>query len=187
MDVQVPAVDFHAPAVNVHVPPMDIHVPSLEGRAYVMARAGQDPGSPRGYSYRYSSNGDSYALITGDERQHMSFSGDIHTGEIDKARKMAHGDFLWFTRNGKSYVVDDPAIVGQIEAMYKPMEALGKQQEELGRKQEALGETAGGDGTSAGAGKRSYARHQQGDGRAERGDGETAGQDGQDGDPGRAG
>ena len=138
-NVHVPAIDIHAPAVNVHVPSLDIHVPSLEGRAYVIAHAGQDPTSPRGYSYRYSSNGDSYAVITGDERQHMSFSGDIHTGEIDKARKMAHGNFLWFTRNGKSYVVDDPAIVEQIEAMYKPMEALGKQQEELGRQQEALG------------------------------------------------
>jgi beta-lactamase regulating signal transducer with metallopeptidase domain len=140
MNVHVPAVDVRIPAVNVHVPSMDIHVPTLDGRAYVMARGGQDPASYRGYSYRYSSNGDSYALITGDERQHMSFSGDIHTGEIDKARKIAHGDFLWFSRDGRSYVVDDPAIVAQIEAMYKPMEALGKQQEELGRKQEALGE-----------------------------------------------
>jgi beta-lactamase regulating signal transducer with metallopeptidase domain len=139
VNVHMPAIDMHAPAMNVHVPSMDIHVPSLEGRANVVARAGQDPASPRGYSYRYSSNGDSYAVITGDERQHMSFSGDIHTGEIDKARKMAHGNFLWFTRDGKSYIVDDPAVVEQIQAMYKPMEALGKQQEELGRKQEALG------------------------------------------------
>ena len=139
VDVHMPALDIHAPAVNVHVPSMELHVPSPEGRAYVMMRPGQDPASPRGYSYRYSSNGDSYAVITGDERQHMSFSGDIHTGEIDKARKIAHGNFLWFTHNGKSYIVDDPAIVEQIEAMYKPMEALGKQQEELGRKQEALG------------------------------------------------
>jgi hypothetical protein len=139
VNVHMPAIDMHAPAMNVHVPSMHIHVPSLEGRAYVVARAGQDPASPRGYSYRYSSNGDSYAVITGDERQHMSFSGDIHTGEIDKARKMAHGNFLWFTRDGKSYIVDDPAVVEQIQAMYKPMEALGKQQEELGRKQEALG------------------------------------------------
>ncbi len=139
VDVHVPAVDIHSPAINVHVPSMDIHVPTLEGRAYFMARGGQDPNSPQAYSYRYSSNGDSYAIITGDGRQHMSFSGDIHTSDIDKARKMAHGKFLWFTRNGKSYVVDDPAIVEQIEAMYKPMEELGKQQEELGRQQEELG------------------------------------------------
>ncbi len=137
VNVHVPAIDIHAPAVNVHVPSMDIHVPSLEGRAYFVARAGQNPAS--GYSYRYSSNGDSYAVITGDERQHMPFSGDIHTSEIDKARKMAQGNFLWFTHNGKPYIVDDPVVVAQIEAMYKPMESLGKQQQELGRQQAALG------------------------------------------------
>jgi hypothetical protein len=94
-----------------------------------------------GYHYSYSSNGDSYAIIRGDGDR-VSFSGDWIDGrreELDKARKMAHGDFLWFHRDGKSYFVDDPAIVNQIEDMYKPMEQLGKQQEELGRQQEALG------------------------------------------------
>jgi hypothetical protein len=93
----------------------------------------------RGYSYHYSSDGDSYAIVTGDQRDHIQFSGDIHTSQIDKARKLAHGDFLWFTHDGKSYLLDDPANVAQIEAMYKPMEELGKQQEALGRQQEALG------------------------------------------------
>ena len=93
----------------------------------------------KGYSYHWTNNGDSYAVVSGDNREHMSFSGDIHTSEIDKARKLAHGAFLWFERNGRSYFVDDPAIVSQIEAMYQPMEELGKQQEELGRQQEVLG------------------------------------------------
>ena len=52
---------------------------------------------------------------------------------------MAHGDFLWFTQSGKSYIVDDPQTVAQIQAMYKPMEELGRKQEELGRQQAALG------------------------------------------------
>jgi hypothetical protein len=95
-----------------------------------------------GYAYAYSNNGESYALVSGNGKDHISFSGDWHNGrqaEFDKARAQAHGDFLWFTRNGKSYVVDDPQIVARIQAMYKPMEDLGRQQEELGRKQEALG------------------------------------------------
>ena len=73
----------------------------------------------------------------------MTFSGDWIEGrseQIDKARKQAGGkDFLWFTRNGKDYFVDDPATISQIEAMYKPMEALGEQQEALGKEQEELG------------------------------------------------
>lgn len=94
------------------------------------------------YSYSYNSNGgDSFAIVKGD-KEHVNFSGGWHHGhheDLEKARKMAHGDFLWFTRDSKSYVVDDPAILAQIDAMYKPMEALGRQQEELGRQQEALG------------------------------------------------
>lgn len=102
----------------------------------------------KGYSYSYSSNGDSWALIT-DSSDHVTFSGEWNNyskDTIDKVRKLTNGKFLWFTHDGKSYFVDDPAIIAQIEAMYKPMEelgrqqeALGKQQEELGRKQEELG------------------------------------------------
>ena len=96
---------------------------------------GQGPG----YSYHWSNNGDSYAFVSGDGREHMTFSGDIHTKEIDKARKIAHGNFLWFEHGGKSYVVDDPDLIARLQAMYAPIDALGKRQEALGRQQEALG------------------------------------------------
>jgi hypothetical protein len=95
-----------------------------------------------GYSYLYSRNGDSYAVVSGSDKAHMTYSGNQYgerSADIDKARAMAHGDFLWFSRGGKSYVVDDPQTLAQIQAMYKPMEDLGRQQEELGRQQEALG------------------------------------------------
>ncbi len=100
-------------------------------------------GKHSGYHYSYSNNGESYAILHGNDKEHVSFSGDWIEGrreELEKARKAAGGkDILWFTRNGKSYFVDDPATISQIDAMYKPMEELGRQQEELGKKQEALG------------------------------------------------
>jgi hypothetical protein len=95
----------------------------------------------RGYSYSYSSNGDSWALVTGSSK-HVAFNGEWNDGAkgaLDKARRLTNGKFLWFTRNGKSYFLDDPAILGQVEAMYKPMEELGRQQEMLGKQQEELG------------------------------------------------
>jgi beta-lactamase regulating signal transducer with metallopeptidase domain len=98
-------------------------------------------GGGSSYFYRYSSNGDSYALITS-PGDHITSSGDWNDGTraiVEKARKLARGKFLWFKRDGKSYFLDDPVIVAQIEALYKPMEALGRQQEEFGRQQEALG------------------------------------------------
>jgi beta-lactamase regulating signal transducer with metallopeptidase domain len=108
-------------------------------RFYAFAQEDESRNSRHGYSYHYSNDGDSYAIISGNDREHMQFNGDIHTGDIDKARKLAHGDFLWFMRDGKEYFVDDQSTIAQIEAMYKPMEELGKQQEELGRQQEELG------------------------------------------------
>ncbi len=95
-----------------------------------------------GNSYGYDSDGDSYAVVGGNDKKHINFSGEWHEGrraELDKARAVAHGDFLWFTRDGRSYVVDDPQTMAQIQAMYKPMEELGRQMEVLGREQEALG------------------------------------------------
>lgn len=95
-----------------------------------------------GYSYSYSSNGDSYALVTGNGKDHVNFSGDWYNGqraELDKARTMAHGDFLWFSHDGQSYVVDDPKTISSIQSMYQPMEELGHKQEELGRRQAELG------------------------------------------------
>jgi len=93
----------------------------------------------RGFSYRNMIDGDSYAIIRGDHADTMTFSGDMHTVDIDKARKLAHGDFLWFEHDDKQYFIDDPATLAQIEAMYKPIEELGKKQEDLGRQQEELG------------------------------------------------
>lgn len=95
----------------------------------------------RGYAYSYSTNGDSWALVT-DRSEHVMFSGDWHNSTrdmLDKVRSQGHEKFLVFTHDGKSYFLDDPAVIGQIEAMYKPMEDLGRQQEELGKQQAALG------------------------------------------------
>jgi beta-lactamase regulating signal transducer with metallopeptidase domain len=105
---------------------------SGHGRRYMQS------GSGNGYAYSFDSEGESYALVMepGDKAH---FSGNYHSAEIEKAKRAAHGAFLWFTHDGRSYVVDDPAIVNQIEAMYKPIEALGHQQEELGKQQEELG------------------------------------------------
>ena len=102
---------------------------------------GQGTSVGRGYAYSYSSNGDSWALVT-DPSEHVTFSGDWHNStrdSINKVRKLTNGKFLFFTHEGKSYFIDDPTTLTQIAAMYAPMEALGKLQEALGRQQEELG------------------------------------------------
>jgi hypothetical protein len=139
----LPSVRVLAPLRAVApLPPMPYVSKIVTSNGMVIAMAQDDDSNARhhhGFNYRYSFGGDSYAIISGDHRESMNFSGDIHTGDIDKARKLAHGDFLWFTHDGKEYFLDDASTIAQIEAMYKPMEELGKQQEALGRQQEELG------------------------------------------------
>jgi beta-lactamase regulating signal transducer with metallopeptidase domain len=120
-EISVPAVAVH-PDVNLNT---NVHV-----RADTTSYG-------RGYAYAYGNdqaNGDSYAVITKDGR-HMRFNGDYHTSVIDKARAQAHGDFLWFTRDGKEYIVDDPEVLARIHAIYQSMDALGEQMKELGKQQ----------------------------------------------------
>ncbi len=95
----------------------------------------------RGYGYSYSTNGDSWTLVT-DRTEHFTSSGDWQNSTkdiVDKVRSQGHEKFLAFTHDDKSYFLDDPAVISQIEAMYKPIEDLGRQQEELGKQQAALG------------------------------------------------
>jgi beta-lactamase regulating signal transducer with metallopeptidase domain len=139
-----PVAPVVAPSIRIASPmtlsldPGAIRVMANDGRIFALAQA-DGAENRHSYHYRYSMDGDSYAVIRGDHRETMNFSGDMDTGDIDKARKLAHGDFLWFARDGKEYFVDDQATLAQIEAMYKPIEELGKQQEELGRQEEELG------------------------------------------------
>jgi len=79
-------------------------------------------------------------IVVGDDNKTLSGRW-ANNEQIAKARKLAHGHFLWFQRDGKSYFVDDPAIVAQFEAAEKSMEdfrqqmrSLGDQQREQGRK-----------------------------------------------------
>ncbi len=97
-----------------------------------------EDGSHCHYTYSYNNNGDSYALVNGSDA--YTSSGDWNQmGSFDAIRKTVHGDFIYYRHDGKSYIIDDPAIVARAKALYVPIEALGKQQEALGKQQEALG------------------------------------------------
>jgi bla regulator protein blaR1 len=78
---------------------------------------------------------DSYAVISGSRVQG---SGDFGP-DFAKVRSKVHGDYIWFEHDGKSYVIEDPALVAQAKQLSKPMEELGQQQAELGRQQARLG------------------------------------------------
>lgn len=80
---------------------------------------------------------EAYALVRAG-KDSMTVSGNVSDiREADKAKRSLQGDFLWFRRGDKSYVVQDPAALARIEEAWKPSEALGAQMNALGGKMEA--------------------------------------------------
>jgi len=128
------------PPINVHINPDDIRIhidPAIHAEiaaAREMTRQFRD--------MHFSYDGEPYALV-GDPGSKPRINGTWDTGrddEIEKARKVAHGHFLWFRHDGKSYIVDDPVIVAELEAMNKPMDDLGDQMRALGEQMRSLGD-----------------------------------------------
>ncbi|MGH9471296.1 MAG: M56 family metallopeptidase [Terriglobales bacterium] len=58
-------------------------------------------------------------------------------------RKSGQGNFIWFERDGKGYVVTDAATVSRAAALFQPVRELGRQQTLLGATQSNLGKEQG--------------------------------------------
>jgi len=128
------------PPINLHINPGQIRIQVDSEMRAEMAALREEGRAFR--DLHFSFDGEPYALV-GDPGSKSRFNGDWdgdRAAEIEKARKVAHGHFLWFRHEGKSYIVDDPAIVSQIEAMNKPMDDLGKQMRDLGKQMRDLGQ-----------------------------------------------
>jgi beta-lactamase regulating signal transducer with metallopeptidase domain len=87
-----------------------------------------------------------WALVRKNEAGYSMSGSTRDMRQIDAAKRAMHDDFLWFRRDGKAYVIDDPAIVARAQAHWKDSEALGErmsalgdQMEVHGKKMEALG------------------------------------------------
>ena len=107
-----------------------------------------DPAEPKTVAqiHRYGHDDNAWALVRkGRDGYSMSGSTD-DMDDIDLAKRSLQRDFIWFRRDGKAYVIDDPAIVGRAQLAWKDSDALGQrmsvlgdQMEVHGKKMEALG------------------------------------------------
>jgi beta-lactamase regulating signal transducer with metallopeptidase domain len=102
------------------------------------AHAAKKSSNHGSYSYGYDDNL-RFAIVSG-KNDSMTMSGMNEDWEqFGELKKKIQGDFIWFRRDGKSYVIRDQATIDRAKAFWAPQEELGKKQEELGRQQEALG------------------------------------------------
>jgi len=112
------------------------------------ARSGRSRSSyGRGFSYAYGFDDEQRFVIVSGKSDSFTMSGTSEDARhVEKLKKQISGDFIWFQRDEKSYIIRDQATVDRARQLWAPQEelgkkqeALGKQQEELGKQQEALG------------------------------------------------
>lgn len=115
-------------------------VPPVAPVAPVAAIAPPPRAYGRGFSYAYDYDDEQRFVIVTGNTDSLTMSGsseDAH--HVEKLRKRIAGNFIWFERDEKSYIIRDQATVERARQLWAPQEELGKKQEALGKQQEALG------------------------------------------------
>jgi len=99
-----------------------------------------EPPPARGFAYAYGfGDTDSFVIVTGN-RDAYTMSGDIEEiHHVDRLKRQIPGDFIWFEREGQSYIIRDKATIDRARSFWTPQNEIGKKQEELGKQQEELG------------------------------------------------
>jgi len=90
------------------------------------------------YAYGYDDHL-RFAIVSGSEDSFTMSGMDGDSEHVHELKQTIPGDFIWFRRDGKSYIIRDPETVRRAKALWAPQSEMGKQQEELGRQQEELG------------------------------------------------
>jgi beta-lactamase regulating signal transducer with metallopeptidase domain len=157
--VGVPAVAPVAPLPTLRGLPAYPPVAALAPRGYLAPRAPIAPaiwsgqtgtsGSHHGggFSYHYGFDDDLRFVIASGKSDSFTMSGSaMDARHVEKLKKTIQGDFIWFQRDEKSYIIRDQATIDRAKKFWegdedlgRKQEALGAQQEELGKQQEALG------------------------------------------------
>ncbi|MFC5862666.1 M56 family metallopeptidase [Acidicapsa dinghuensis] len=94
--------------------------------------------APNNFAYGFSGDGDdddSYAIIRGNGN--VTLSG--HPGKaLEEAKRKYHNNFIWFERDGKSYVITDPSILSQFNSYDQRNKSLEHEQARLQMQQDEL-------------------------------------------------
>lgn len=85
-----------------------------------------------------------YAIVQAGSDKTRVFAMDTRDlGEVKRARIGAGGDFIWFKKDGKSYLVSDPAVVAKVRAAWAPSEKLGAEMDEHSKQMDLYGKRMG--------------------------------------------
>jgi len=120
--------------------PVALLAPAAPGWNGVGQGHSSGTGSGKGFSYAYGFDDEERFVIVSGKSDSFTMSGSTQDARhVEKLKKQIPGDFIWFQRDEKSYIIRDQATVDRARGFWAGQEELGKKQEELGKQQEALG------------------------------------------------
>lgn len=86
--------------------------------------------------------GEPYALVRADSRMSMT-GNNVSSEQLEALKGSVQGEFFWFRKDGKEYIVQDAATLARVRQAWAPMEKTGAEMEkhgkEMGRHGEAMG------------------------------------------------
>jgi beta-lactamase regulating signal transducer with metallopeptidase domain len=132
--------------LNVNMGPVSVAVP-VPPQIYSSASSDSprssysaDPSGGSSYRYSYDTDNDEHWVMVSGKSDSLTMSGNMDDAHhVEKLKKQIPGDFIWFERGDKSYVIRDQATIDRARKLWDPQGELGKKQEALGAQQEALG------------------------------------------------
>ena len=84
-------------------------------------------------------DGDSFSIVHENGDGTLRWNGEYNDDLAQVRKKMnLHGDYIWFEHDGKSYVITDPKIVAQANALFQHDESLDRLKAQLDAKQAEL-------------------------------------------------
>jgi beta-lactamase regulating signal transducer with metallopeptidase domain len=137
----LPNLDLVSHAVSIQPHTMVHPVVTADVRTRVLALPQVEVVSPEG---PIDLHGRGYAIYGPDGDHTVMMHGWFSDSDKLRDEQAKHpGGAILFERNGKTYVIDDPALVKQAQEAYSHVNELAKQQGELGAKQGELGAKQG--------------------------------------------
>ena len=115
---------------------------TLKGPASVWNGPGQHQTYSHGpgFSYAYGFDDEDRFVIVSGKSDSFNMSGSTQDARhAEKLKKQIPGDFIWFQRDEKSYIIRDQGTIDRARGFWAPQQELGRKQEELGKQQEELG------------------------------------------------
>jgi len=73
------------------------------------------------------------------DENHTMMSGSSEDTDRAKSLRKGNEQMLWLRRGGREYIVRDPAVLNQVQDIFRPLQQIGGEQAKIGAKQAEIG------------------------------------------------